>query len=80
MTWQDHIHSDPAILGGKPTFKGTRYSVERVLKLVGAGWNAEQIAEEYPGIEVHHLQAAAQFSAFLIHDEDFIAINKARAA
>ena len=80
MDWRDHIHSDPGILGGKPTFKGTRYTVERVLKLVGAGWNAQQIAEEYPGIEPHHLQAAAQFAAYLIHDEDYVAINKARAA
>ena len=80
MDWKDHIHSDPGILGGKPVFKGTRYAVERVLKLVGAGWTAEQIAEEYPGIEPYHLQAAAQFAAYLIHDEDYVAINKARAA
>jgi len=80
MDWQDYIHSDPAVAGGRLTFKGTRYSVERVLKLVGAGWTAAQIAEEYPGIEPVHLQAAAQFSAFLINAEDFVAIQKARAA
>ena len=80
MRWQDHIHSDPEILGGKPVFRGTRYSVERVLKLLGAGWNAEQIAEEYPGIEPHHIQAAASFAAELLGDEDYLAIHKVRAA
>lgn len=24
MTWTDHIHADPAVLGGKPVIKGTR--------------------------------------------------------
>ncbi|MGH6785717.1 MAG: DUF433 domain-containing protein [Novosphingobium sp.] len=80
MDWKQQIHSDPKVLGGKLTFKGTRYSVERVLKLVGAGWTNEQIAEEYPGIGPEHIQAAAQFAADLIHDEDFVAIAKARAA
>lgn len=80
MTWKDHIHSDPKVLGGKLTFKGTRYSVERVLKLVGAGWTTAQISDEYPGIGAEHVQAAAQFAAELIHDEDYVAIHKARAA
>ncbi len=80
MNWREHIHSDPAILGGKPVIKGTRYSVERVLKLVGAGWTDAQIAEEYPGVVPQHIQASAQFAADLIHDEDYFAIHKARAA
>ena len=80
MDWKEHIHSDLGIMGGRLTFKGTRYMVERVLKLVGAGWTAEQIAAEYPGIEPCHLQAAAQFAAFMIADEDYVAIGKARAA
>ena len=80
MNWREHIHSDPSILGGKPIFRDSRYSVERVLKLVGAGWSPEQIGGEYPGVEPIHLQAAAQFAAALIHDEDYVAIHKARAA
>ena len=80
MNWQDHIHSDPAILGGKPTFKGTRYKVEFVLKLMGSGWPAERVAEEFPGIEEVHLHAAAAFAADLMRDEDYAAIGQARAA
>lgn len=80
MDWKDYIHSDPGILGGKPVFKGGRYKVEFVLDLMGAGWSHEQIAEEYPGVEPVHLQAAAAFASALIQDEDYIAIHKARAA
>jgi uncharacterized protein (DUF433 family) len=78
MNWRDHIHSDPGILGGKPVFKGTRLSVEHVLKLVAAGWTLEKMAYEYPGIEAHHVQAAAAFAAEMLKDEKFVA--QARAA
>lgn len=80
MDWRDYIHSDPKILGGKPVFKGTRFSVERVLKLMGAGWTPQQIGAEYPGIEIEHLRAAAAFAADLMHDETYVAAYKARAA
>ena len=80
MNWKDHIHSDPGIFRGKPVFKGTRYKVEFVLKLMGAGWSAAQIAEEYEGVMEVHLHAAAAFAADLIEDEDYAAIGQARAA
>ena len=80
MDWREHIHSDEGILGGKPVFRGTRYTVERVLKLMGAGWSADRIANEYPGIESRHLQAAASFAGDLLRDESYVAIGKAQAA
>jgi uncharacterized protein (DUF433 family) len=80
MNWRDQIHSDPAILGGKPVFRGTRISVEMVLKLVAAGWTAEAMADEYPGIAAVHPQAAAAFAAELIGDEGYFAIGQAKAA
>ena len=80
MDWRDHIHSDAGIGFGKPVFIGTRFKVEFVLKLVAAGWTAEQMAEEYPGIEPVHLLAAAAFAADLMHDESYVAVAQARAA
>jgi len=80
MDWREHIHSDPEILGGKPVFRGTRYSVERLLKLVGAGWSTAQIGDEYPGLTAVHAQAAAAFAANMMQDESYVAIGQARAA
>lgn len=80
MDWKEHIHSNPEIGFGKPIFRGTRIKVEFVLKLMGAGWSAERIAEEFPGVEDVHLQAAAAFAADLLHNEDYAAIGQARAA
>jgi uncharacterized protein (DUF433 family) len=80
MDWREHIHSNPGILGGKPIFRGTRFTVERVLKLVAAGWDYAQISAEYAGVLPEHLRAAAAFAADMIEDEKEMAIGRARAA
>jgi uncharacterized protein (DUF433 family) len=80
MDWREHIHSDPAILNGKPVFVGSRYAVERVLKLVGAGWTNDQIGQEYAGITELHVRAAALFAVDLMRDDSYVAIGQARAA
>ncbi|WP_217430832.1 DUF433 domain-containing protein [Sphingomonas bacterium] len=80
INWQDHIYSNPKIGFGKPIFRDTRIKVEFVLDLMGTGWTAEQMAEEYPGIEPQHLRAAAAFAADLIREDGGVAIGQAKAA
>jgi uncharacterized protein (DUF433 family) len=80
MDWREHIYSNPDIGFGKPIFRSTRLKVEFVLELLGAGWSAEQMADEYPGIEPVHLQAAAAFAADLMREEEYVAIGQAKAA
>ena len=57
MEWTNYIVSDNNILLGKPTIKGTRISVEFLLKLLASGWTMSQILENYPSIKQKHLQA-----------------------
>ena len=80
MNWKDYIYSNPEIGFGKPIFRGTRIKVEFLLRLMAAGWTANQIAEEYEGIEEVHLRAAAAFAADLMQDESYAAIGQANAA
>ena len=80
MNWRDHIYSNPRIYGGKPIFRDSRISVEMVLKLMAAGWTAEQMAEEYPGILPIHPPAAAAFAAELLEKEKSVAASRAKAA
>lgn len=80
MDWREHIYSNPEIGFGKPIFRGTRIKVEFVLKLMAAGWSAEQMAEEYPGIRPEHVRAAAAFAADLMRDEEYAAIGQAKVA
>jgi uncharacterized protein (DUF433 family) len=80
MNWRNHIHSDPAILGGKPVFKGSRITVELLLKLLAAGWDEERIAAEYPNLGRDQMRAAAAFAADFLGDETYVAIAQAKAA
>ncbi|MHA1710438.1 MAG: DUF433 domain-containing protein [Candidatus Baldrarchaeia archaeon] len=43
----EKIIRDPNILKGKLVIKGTRISVEFILKLLENGWSIDEICEEY---------------------------------
>lgn len=44
----DIIESNPAILGVKPTIKGTKISVALIYELIGLSYSIGEILEEYP--------------------------------
>ncbi len=50
------ISSDPEILGGKPVIKGTRISVEFLLKLIKAQKPIDEILDEYPSLSKDTLE------------------------
>jgi uncharacterized protein (DUF433 family) len=63
MNVRDHIHSDPAILCGKPVVRGTRLGVAFLRELVAAGWADEQILSSYPHLPPEGLRAVHEISA-----------------
>ncbi len=69
MDWREHIHSDPAILSGKPVVKGTRLSVEFLLALFAAGWTEEQVLDSYPTLDAEALRAVFAFAAEHVREE-----------
>ncbi|QLE56218.1 DUF433 domain-containing protein [Nostoc sp. TCL26-01] len=69
MDWQQYIHSDPKILLGKPTLKGTRLSVEFILGLFANGWTVQQILDNYPTLTPQSVQAVFAFVAECMRDE-----------
>ena len=48
MQWRERIVSDPDILVGKPSVKGSRISVELILGWLAQGWTHEMLLEAYP--------------------------------
>ena len=56
------IVCNPNILGGKPVIKGTRISVELLLKLLSNNWTHEEIIENYPHIKNDDILAAQEYS------------------
>ena len=74
MDWREYIHSDPEILTGKPTVKGTRLSVEFLLGLFSDGWTEQQILDNYPTLDSESLKAVFAFALECIREEALYAI------
>jgi uncharacterized protein (DUF433 family) len=73
MDWRDHIVCDPQILVGKPTLKGTRISVDLVLRLFGAGWTQEEVLENYPTLTPEMLRAVFAYAADMLDESQPLA-------
>jgi uncharacterized protein (DUF433 family) len=58
---EQRILSDPDIMMGKPVIRGTRITVELILKKIAAGHSIEQILEEYPHLTREGVVAAIAF-------------------
>ncbi len=67
----ERIRNDPAILSGKPVFKGTRIPISLVLKMLSDGASFEKIIEEYPRLSREDIKAALEYSIFVVdHPEE----------
>jgi uncharacterized protein (DUF433 family) len=65
----DRISSDPAVLMGKPCVKGTRITVELILRKLGAGRSFADVIDAYPRLSEDDLRAALAFAADYLEDE-----------
>ena len=75
MKWQEYIISNPKILIGKPTIKGTRISVELILELFSLGWTEKQILDSYPSISAESLRAVFAYLKDCIQQELYFPIT-----
>ena len=65
MTKLDRITVDPNICMGKATVRGTRITVEFVLKLLGNGYTVDDIVLAYPEIDEANVHQCAAYGAWL---------------
>lgn len=57
------ISVDPAVMMGKPCIKGTRLTVELILRKLGAGRSFAEVLEAYPQLTADDLRAALVFAS-----------------
>jgi uncharacterized protein (DUF433 family) len=57
------IEIDPAVLQGKPVIRGTRVTVEQIVRECGRGMAPAQVAAEYPRLTEADVLAALQYAA-----------------
>jgi uncharacterized protein (DUF433 family) len=70
MKYQDFITSDHRVMLGKPVIKGTRLTVELILRKLGEGATAFDLMQMYPDLTAESIQAALQYAAEVIANEE----------
>lgn len=63
MDWRTRIVSNPDILLGKPSIKGTRISVELILGCFASGWSFDEIGAAYPNLNRESIVAALVYAS-----------------
>jgi len=66
----DRIVATPDTMFGKPVIKGTRVTVEQVLRKLGAGLSPEDVVAEHPHISLEDIRAAEAFAADYLANEE----------
>src|SRR6185295_16260043 len=76
--WQDEsmIHEriivDPKTMFGKPVIKGTRITVELILRKLAEGMTEQQILVHHPHLTVEDIRAATAFAADHLANEEIV--------
>jgi uncharacterized protein (DUF433 family) len=70
MRHHERIEINPQIMAGKPVIRGTRITVEQVLRKLGGGMTPEQILEDHPRLTLEDIRAAEIFAADYLADEE----------
>jgi uncharacterized protein (DUF433 family) len=66
----DRIEIDPKVMMGKPVIRGTRITVELILRKLSEGATQSDLLDAYPRLTRADIQAAIRYAAdMLAHEE-----------
>jgi uncharacterized protein (DUF433 family) len=69
----DRIHRDPKIMVGKPVIRGTRITVELLVRECASGRSFAEIMDDYPHITEADIRAALAYAADYLSREGLVA-------
>jgi uncharacterized protein (DUF433 family) len=70
MTITTRIEVNPKVMLGKPVIRGTRITIELILRKLGEGATQADLLDAYPGLTREDIQAAMIYAAdTLAHEE-----------
>jgi uncharacterized protein (DUF433 family) len=67
--YSQYIETNHNIMLGKPVIKGTRITVELLLRKLSQGATFENLAEMYPSITISQYHAVLEYAANIIANE-----------
>ena len=66
----DRIEINPEVMTGKPVVRGTRITVESILRKLAAGMTPAAVAADHPNLTLDDIRAAQTFAADYLADEE----------
>jgi uncharacterized protein (DUF433 family) len=79
MTVTDRIEVNPKVMMGKPVIRGTRITVELVLRKLSEGATEEELRDAYPRLTRADIQAAIGYAADSIAHEETLVLARAKS-
>ena len=73
----NRIEINPKTMVGKPVIRGTRISVELVLKMLSQGVSIGEILEEYPHLTKEDIQACLAYAAQALEVAEILPLERA---
>ena len=78
MSTHDRIEVNPKVMLGKPVIRGTRVTVELILRKLAAGATRKDILEGYPHLRDEDIQAAIAYAADTVAHEELVVVEHSR--
>ena len=72
MTVYDRIEINPKIMLGKPVIRGTRITVELIVRKIAEGADATEVLAAYPRLTPADIRAALSYAADTVAHEEII--------
>ncbi len=68
----ERIDVNPEVMLGKPVIRGTRITIEQLLRKLGAGMTVKEIVADHPELSEDDTRAAQAFAADYMADEELV--------
>lgn len=72
MDYRERVAVDAGVMLGKPTIKGTRITVELLLRKLADGESIQNLLDAYPHLQREDVFAALSYGAEVISREELI--------
>jgi uncharacterized protein (DUF433 family) len=76
MSGNRRIEVNPKIMLGKPVIRGTRITVELILRKLGEGATEAQLLEAYPRLTLQDIRAAMMYAAESLAQEENLHVGQ----
>jgi uncharacterized protein (DUF433 family) len=76
----ERVEINPAVMMGKPVIRGTRITVELILRKLAEGEGEGELLQDYPHLTLDDIRAAVAYAAATVAHEEIVLLTDAPTA